>query len=192
MSTPAGWYPQPDGERLYWDGHKYSAAWAEEVGAVPYSGVGAGPTSGGSVGDKPAYLGGADSTREMRMPPAQVAAKGFFASLFDFGFTSFITLKLLSVVYGLLVVLSLLAGVVGFVVGISRGGTYGVIAILVVPVVTLIYLVLIRVSMEMVALFFRIGENTNLMAASTRDAGRPTEVVRTRRVESYSGLDGPY
>jgi hypothetical protein len=46
--------------------------------------------------------------------------------------------------------------------------------------------------MEMVALFFRIGENTNLMAASTRDAARPTEVGRTRRVESYSGLDGPY
>jgi hypothetical protein len=29
MSSPAGWYAQPDGEKLYWDGHKYSAAWAE-------------------------------------------------------------------------------------------------------------------------------------------------------------------
>jgi len=192
MSNPAGWYPQPDGEQLYWDGHKYTAAWAEGGGAVPYSEVGAGPTPGGSVGGKLAYQSGAETTREMRMPPTQVAAKGFFASLFDFGFTSFITLKLMSGVYGLLVVLTLLAGVFLVVVGISRGGMDAVGAIVVVPVVTLIYLVLMRVSMEMVALFFRIGENTNLMAASAQDAGRPAEVIRTRRDVSYSGLDGPY
>jgi len=119
------------------------------------------------------------------MPNTQIEAKGFFASLFDFGFTSFITLKFLRLIYGVLVVLILLAGVVFFVASISQGGLYILFAIVIVPIVTLIYLVLTRVSMEMVAIFFRIGENTNLMAASAGVAG-PTNGG------SHPGLAGPY
>lgn len=105
------------------------------------------------------------------MPNTQIETKGFFASLFDFGFTSFITLRFLRVIYGVLVVLILLIAVVAFVGMLSQGGLYILLAIVVVPIVTLFYLVMTRVSMEMVALFFRIGENTSLMAASARDAG---------------------
>jgi len=119
------------------------------------------------------------------MPNTQIETKGFFASLFDFGFTSFITLKFLRLIYGVLVVLILLAGVVFFVASISQGGLYILFAIVIVPIVTLIYLVLTRVSMEMVAIFFRIGENTNLMAASAGVAG-PTNGG------SHPGLAGPY
>jgi Domain of unknown function (DUF4282) len=114
------------------------------------------------------------------MPNSQIEAKGFFASLFDFGFTSFITLKILRVLYGVLVVLILLTGVGSFVGLISQGGAFVAIAIIIVPIVTLIYLVLMRVSMEMIALFFRIGENTSVMAASAGSEG------------PHSGLAGPY
>jgi hypothetical protein len=119
------------------------------------------------------------------MPNTQIEAKGFLASLFDFGFTSFITLKFLRVIYGVLVVLILLAGVGAFLGSILQGGLYILIAIIIVPIVTLIYLVLTRVSMEMVALFFRIGENTTLMVASAGVAGPTSEGPR-------SGLAGPY
>jgi hypothetical protein len=125
------------------------------------------------------------------VPNAQIEAKGFFASLFDFGFTSFITLKFLRLIYGVLVVLILLAGVVFFVASISQGGLYILFAIVIVPIVTLIYLVLTRVSMEMVALFFRIGENTNKMAASAGGAGPTNEGPRSGPAGPYSGPTGP-
>jgi uncharacterized membrane protein len=109
------------------------------------------------------------------MPNTQIETKGFFASLFDFGFTSFITLRFLRVIYGVLVVLILLIAVVAFVGMLSQGGLYILLAIVVVPIVTLLYLVMTRVSMEMVALFFRIGENTSMMAASASGAGPSPE-----------------
>ena len=119
------------------------------------------------------------------MPNTPIETKGFFASLFDFGFTSFITLKFLRLIYAVLVVLILLTGVVFFVASIAQGGLYILFAIVIVPILTLIYLVLTRVSMEMVAIFFRIGENTNLMAASAGVAGPTNEGPR-------SGVGGPY
>ena len=100
------------------------------------------------------------------MPDAQDQAKGFFGVLFDFSFTSFITVRFLRVIYAALVVLILLGGAAVFVVTITRGGMYGVLAMLIVPLVTLVQLVLVRISLEAVALFFRIGESTALMAAA--------------------------
>jgi len=107
------------------------------------------------------------------MSGSQLESKGFFSGLFDFGFTSFITLRFLKVIYTILVVLILLAGLVTFVVFISQGGVGVVFAIVVVPIVTLLYLVLARVYMEVIALFFRIGENTSIMARALNAGSAP-------------------
>ncbi|WP_426566654.1 hypothetical protein ACPPVT_08990 [Angustibacter sp. McL0619] len=61
-------------------------------------------------------------------------------SQFDFSFTSFITLRFLKVIYIVLVVISLLAGL------------------------SLFYVLLARIYLEIVELFFRIGENTTILA----------------------------
>jgi hypothetical protein len=119
----------------------------------------------------PDYRSGTETGRGRRAPHSQIETKGFFASLFDFGFTSFITLKFLSVIYGVVVVLILLTSVVLFIASLSQGGIYAVLAILVIPIVTLLYLVVTRVSLEIVALFFRIGENTSLMVAAANREG---------------------
>lgn len=100
------------------------------------------------------------------MPSAHGEAKGFFAGLFDLGFTSFITLKFIRVIYTVLVTLILLAALVFFLVFLFRGGAGVLVALVGVPVVTLLYLVSARVSLELIALFFRIGENTTLMASA--------------------------
>ena len=125
------------------------------------------------------------------MPNTQIEAKGFFASLFDFGFTSFITLKFLRLIYGVLVVLILLAGVVLLIGSITQGGIYILIGIIIVPIVTLLYLVLTRISMEVVALFFRIGENTSIMAASAGSAGPTNGGPNPGLAGAYSGPTGP-
>ena len=99
------------------------------------------------------------------MTNSPLEAKGLFAGLFDFGFTTFITLKFLRVIYIVLMVLILLGGLVFFLRLLFEGGASVVLAIVVVPFVTLLYLVFARIYMELIALFFRIGENTALLAA---------------------------
>jgi len=105
------------------------------------------------------------------MANRQLETKGFFAGLFDFGFTSFITLKFIRVIYAILVGVLLLLALLAFIATISQGGIGIAFAIVVVPIATLLYLIFARISMEMIALFFRIGENTSLMAGSAQPTG---------------------
>jgi cellulose synthase/poly-beta-1,6-N-acetylglucosamine synthase-like glycosyltransferase len=101
--------------------------------------------------------------------------KGFFATLFDFSFTSFLTIKFLKVIYGLLMGLIALGALVFLIAGLSQGGSAALVTFIVVPAVALVYLVIVRISMEAVALFFRIGENTSALvtAAGLPQAGGP-------------------
>ncbi|MGZ4437659.1 MAG: DUF4282 domain-containing protein [Nocardioidaceae bacterium] len=94
----------------------------------------------------------------------QTEVKGFFRSLVDFNFTSFITLKFLKVYYAIAFGLIMLLGLIFFVAFLARGGAFVVLAIIGVPLLTLFYLILTRMGLEMTALFFRIGENSSLMA----------------------------
>lgn len=100
-------------------------------------------------------------------PAAATHPKGFFAALFDFSFTSFITLKFLKVIYALLVAMILLTGLVSLLAAVSQGGVLILVGLVLVPVMTLVYLVFARVALELVAMFFRIGDNTSVMATNT-------------------------
>ncbi len=89
--------------------------------------------------------------------------KSFFASLFDFQFTSFITLRFLKVIYAVLVAVILLGGVVFLIAGLASGTASGVlVGLIVAPLATLFYLILARIYLEVIAMFFRIGDNTSL------------------------------
>jgi cellulose synthase/poly-beta-1,6-N-acetylglucosamine synthase-like glycosyltransferase len=101
---------------------------------------------------------------EDQMPSTQLEAKGLFAGLFDFGFTTFITLKFLRVIYIVLMALIFLGGLVFLVRGLAAGGAAAVATIVFVPLGVLLYLIVARIYMELIALFFRIGENTSIMA----------------------------
>lgn len=101
--------------------------------------------------------------------------KGLLASLFDFGFTSFITLRFLRIIYTLVVVIICGLALL-FYVSLARQG-FGafLLASVVVPVVTLLYLVFARVGMELIALLFRMGEDLKAL----RVGGGPGEPFRT-------------
>lgn len=107
------------------------------------------------------------------MANGSMEAKGFFPALFDFSFTSFITLKFLKVIYAIIVCVVLLAGLVFLVAGLSQGGGTAVASIIFAPLFTLLYLVFTRISMEVIAIFFRIGENTTIMAANLTGQAPP-------------------
>jgi Domain of unknown function (DUF4282) len=87
-----------------------------------------------------------------------VEDKGFFGSLFDFSFESFITTKLVPVLYGLALVAVVLTAIGLF----TRGGA-GILLGLIVLAFGTIYA---RVMMETIIVFFRIAEHTRDMAAA--------------------------
>ena len=93
-------------------------------------------------------------------PQAQdISAASFFGGLFDFGFTKFITLSFLKFIYVLVVVVM---GVVllGFIVaGFAGGAITGLVALVLGPIVTLLYLTWIRMGMEFLAVVFRMADD---------------------------------
>jgi hypothetical protein len=95
-------------------------------------------------------------------PSAHVDAKGFFRSLFDIGFTSLITTKIIRFVYALLLIVYTFVAIILFIVGLASGKPGGIFFALVgVPLAYLIYLVLARIWMEFVIVVFRIGEDVH-------------------------------
>jgi hypothetical protein len=91
--------------------------------------------------------------------------KGFFASLFDFSFQSFITTKLIPILYALGLLGVLLVGLVL----IFRGGA-SVIGGIFVLVFGAIY---VRVILETTIVFFRIAEHTRDTANALRSPDAP-------------------
>jgi hypothetical protein len=90
--------------------------------------------------------------------------KGFFGSLFDFSFESFVFPKIIRVLYWIAVVVICLAYLAGVVYGFGQSTEYGVAALFLGPVVLLLYLIIVRVWMEVAIVLFRIYENTDIIA----------------------------
>jgi hypothetical protein len=119
--------------------------------------------------------------------PRGLESRGLFGSLFDFGFTSFITLRFLRVIYAILVALVLLIGLAILVGGLAQGGLVAVAAVIAAPLAALLYLIFIRIALEAVALFFRIGENVSLIAESL------TRLDSANRASTWgAGGEAPY
>ena len=91
--------------------------------------------------------------------------KGFFASLFDFSFSSFITTKIIKVLFILAIIGSAIGALFLLFAGFTSGNFFGVLfALVLAPLAFLIYTILARVWLEIVIVLFRIAENTQKMA----------------------------
>jgi len=102
--------------------------------------------------------------------PAAARGKGFVASLFDFGFTSFVTPKLVKALYVLATLWTGLWALIFIRIGFHYGVTAGLfMLILVVPVFALLSLGAIRVFLELFMVLHRINEN--IQAMRDRDNG---------------------
>jgi hypothetical protein len=66
-----------------------------------------------------------------------------------------------------------LVGLLFLIFGLSKGGGSAVAVIFLAPVATLFYLIFVRIYMELIAMFFRIGENTSIMAAQLAGQSPP-------------------
>jgi outer membrane biosynthesis protein TonB len=99
--------------------------------------------------------------------------QGFLTSLFDVEFKSLITTKVIKVLYILSMILIGL-GALAFVVAAFANSVAGglIVLIIVAPLVSLLYLIYVRVLLEIVIAVFRIMEtNTELVALQRAGGG---------------------
>ena len=97
------------------------------------------------------------------MDPSQTRPDGGLAALLDFGFTKFITLGVVKIIY--LLGIGLIG--LGFLAALISSFTMGIFAIIGVmivgPIIALLYLMFFRIWLELVGVIFRIAENTTKM-----------------------------
>jgi hypothetical protein len=94
--------------------------------------------------------------------------KGFFASLFDFSFTSFVTTKLIKFLYVLGILLAALGGLFLIITAFSQGVLPGLGALIIAPLFLLLGIMYLRVILEVLIVIFRISENTAEIARRGR------------------------
>ncbi|MCL5734668.1 MAG: DUF4282 domain-containing protein [Actinobacteria bacterium] len=135
-----------------------SSGYAPPPGAPPQPGMGAGaPPQPGMAGGAPPPVSGY-SPPPMYSPPPR--GNGFWSRFFDLSFEHFITPSIIKVLFVIAVVVIGL-GVLGWIIiGFVSFGAVGIAILIGALVAGFIYLLLARVFLEMVVVFFRIRDDT--------------------------------
>lgn len=110
-----------------------------------------------------------------------VKADANLGALFDFGFHKFITLGVIKFLYILWLVILVIGAaaawvsivIAGFSTGVLAGVGALVVGTVVIAIVLALYVILIRVGLELIVVVFRIGENTSKLV--DLKAARPAE-----------------
>jgi hypothetical protein len=102
--------------------------------------------------------------------------KGFFGSLFDLSFTEFVTTRVIKVLYILAMVGAGIASFGILITFFSRGFFFGILGLIVSPIVFLLNVLMARIWLEVIIVLFRIAENTGRLVEQdqTRTASSPT------------------
>ena len=96
------------------------------------------------------------STESIAPPPEP----GFLGRLFDTSFTSFITLSIIQLVFKLFIGLAALSTVGFIIIAFSADPMAGIVSLIAGPLLFLFYVIMVRIYLELVVVFFRIEENT--------------------------------
>ena len=104
--------------------------------------------------------------------------KGFFGSLFDISFTTFVTTRIIKVVYVVTLAMIGLGAIVLIVAAFATSVGAGLfVLVIVAPLGALLYVIYARVLLEIVMAVFRIMENTaegvSLLRAQAGGAAGP-------------------
>jgi hypothetical protein len=96
-----------------------------------------------------------------RTPAAASSSAGFLTALFDFSFTHFVTPKLVRFVYILATIALAVAWFGYLLIAFAASATLGLAVLLLGPVVLVIYLALIRMTLEFYLSVVRMSEDIN-------------------------------
>ena len=93
--------------------------------------------------------------------------KGFFGSLFDVSFNNFVTTQIISVLYILSIIfvgILVLFGIGGGIIKLFSDFWGGFFMIVFTPLMALIYLIFVRIGLELVIVIFKIADNSKVVA----------------------------
>jgi hypothetical protein len=89
-------------------------------------------------------------------------AEGFFSSLFDYSFSSFITSRIIKVLYVLTTIVVALWTLVIILVAFKASSALGIVALVIGgPIFFVITMIYVRVGLELLIVIFRIHENVH-------------------------------
>ena len=162
--NPADYGPLPGQEAGYGQGayQNQGAAYASQdpgYGQAGYGAQGAGySTQGTEYAEQAAtYTEQAATTRSAA---SHASAKGFVSSLFDFGFNSFVTPKVVKVVYVLIMAGLALAELGYLIFAFKTSMVFGIISLVILcPLSFFVYLALWRILLELFIVVFRIADD---------------------------------
>jgi hypothetical protein len=109
-----------------------------------------------------AYAQGApqQSASPQRAPQQAAESKGFFGALFDFSFTSFVTTKIIKVLYVLILVLAVVSALVYTIIAFKVSAGFGFLTLVIGdPLFIIIVMAFWRLVLEAFIVVFRISED---------------------------------
>jgi hypothetical protein len=140
------------------------AVGAAAMGAAPNYTAAPGPASP-SYGGRPPY--GTPPPGSPQYGYSQ-GGRGFWSRFFDFSFEEFITPSLVKALFIIAMVVIGLGVLAGIIMGFVSSGVYGIFVLIAALIGGFIYLLLARVFLEMIVIFFRIRDNTEEIANKKR------------------------
>jgi hypothetical protein len=102
------------------------------------------------------------------IPVSADEAKGFVGALFDLSFSSFITTKLIKILYIIAIILAGLEAlsIIGY--GFMMGSVAGLVTLVASPIVFFAIVIAARVYMELVMVIFKAAENLSDIAKNMK------------------------
>ena len=92
-------------------------------------------------------------------PPPTASGKGFFGALFDFKFEHFVTPMIVKFVYVLALIALVLGWLAFLAAGFAQDTSYGVAVLLLGPIALILYLALIRMTLEFYLALVRMSQD---------------------------------
>jgi hypothetical protein len=106
----------------------------------------------------------------------QTTRKGFFAALFDFSFTHYVTPTIIRIIFGIVIVVSAILALGVAIAAFNVNIVLGFFVLIIFgPLIFLVYVILYRVFLEVVMAVFTIAENTTKLV----DSGNQSATIRT-------------
>lgn len=87
-----------------------------------------------------------------------------FKSIFDFSFKKFITVDVLSFIYWLDVVIAGALTILVIIAGFNESLLLGLLAVILAPLAFVVYIIILRVVLETIAIIFRIADYMKILA----------------------------
>jgi hypothetical protein len=102
----------------------------------------------------------ANGTARHQLPPEAADTTGFLGALFDFGFTSFMTPKIIKVLYVLVMIGTIVSAVAFTIIVFKASAAFGIVALVFAdPLIIFIVMAIFRIFLEFFAVVFRAAED---------------------------------